>query len=470
MAVFQLQNRVEILRQMVARVVARSTLNKLRRNSVVFHILAAASASDAGIYFQLAQLRQLFSLDKATGSDLDERAREIQPSTIRRRTEIYASANLIYTRTGTVGTLAIPVGSIASGSDNSGTVGFRTTAAGSITPGNTVSAPIPAIATVAGSRGNLASGTIRQMSTRIPGAVSVDNPSAAVGGRDREPDDQFVARVKGFIQTLSRGTVAAIEGFARQVRLADGKSVLFVKVFEPVIPSGIIELYIDDGTGSIETYDSSFVGGIPQEDLILAAAAGGEDFVLTVRRPIRDDVALIVRVNDAVIVRGVDWEIDPTRGQIELLPGGAFPAGLANGDKIAANYRFYTGLIQETQRVISGDPLSPISYPGVEAGGITTLVKPAGPVWQTVRANATVLPDFDTATVFAAVLAAIQAYINNLDVGADVIVSEIIERAMGVDGMFNFKLITLSGTTPPVDQVTLASQVARVQSADIVIF
>ena len=455
---------------MVARVVARSTLNKLRRNSVVFHILAAASASDANIYFMIAQLHQLFSLDKATGSDLDERAREVQPSTVRRRTEIYASANLVYTRTGIVGTTTIPVGSVASGSDGAGSVGFITTATGSITPGNTVSAAIPAQATTAGARGNLAAGTIRQMTTRIPGAVSVDNPSASTGGRDREPDDQFRARVKAFIQTLSRGTVAAIEGFARQVRLADGRSVLFVRIFEPVIPSGIIELYIDDGTGSIETYDSTFVGGIPQEDVIFAAAAGGEDFMLTLRRPIRDDVSLEVRVNDVVITRGVDWEIDPTRGQIELLAGGAFPAGLAFNDKIAANYRFYTGLIQETQRVISGDPLNPLNYPGVEAGGITTLVKPAGPVWQTINANATTLPDFDTAVVFAAVKVAIQEYINNLDVSADVIVSEIIERAMGVDGMFNFKLINLSGSAPPVDQIVLESQVARVQSADIVIF
>lgn len=80
MPVFQPRNRIQILREMVARVVARSKLAGLTRNSVVFHVLAGAANEDAEQYVQLARLRNVFAIDKATGSDLDERAKEVLPS------------------------------------------------------------------------------------------------------------------------------------------------------------------------------------------------------------------------------------------------------------------------------------------------------------------------------------------------------------------------------------------------------
>lgn len=454
---------------MVARVIARSELVKLRRNSIVFHILAAASDSDADLYLQIARLRDLFSIDKATGSDLDERAKDIQPGTIARRTEAYGTTQLVFSRPGTAGNLPIPSGAVGSASDNSGRIPFRTTASGLIPNGSSTSAPIAAIATVAGERANVAAGAINQLVTRIPGVTGVTNPSAVGNARSREADGTFVRRLKDYTRSLSRGTVAAIEGFARQVRLPDGSAVLFARVFEPSIPNGIIECFIDNGSGSIESFSDTYVGAIPEEDVIYNSASGGEKIGFTTQRPIRDDLTLIVRVNNNPITRNVDWAIDPTRGQIELLAGGAFQLGLTTGDKLASNYRHFTGLIQETQRVISGDPLSPLTHPGVEAGGITCIVKPAAPVFQTLTSQLTALQGFDVDQVKADIKSRIQNYINNLDCGEDVIVSEIIKLGQETPGVFNFRLLVLSGTSPAVDQVILPNQVARVQTNDIVI-
>ena len=163
-------------------------------------------------------------------------------------------------------------------------------------------------------------------------------------------------------------------------------------------------------------------------------------------------------------VRGTDYELNPALGQVELA------AALAPADVVTAEYRYYTGLIQQTQKVIDGDPTNAISYPGVRAAGVMVLVKAPLTVHQNVEAAITVSTGFDTATVLTNVAAVIQSYINTLDIGEHVISAEIVERAMAVEGMANFRFIELTGSTPPVaDQIILAYQVARITAAAIVL-
>ena len=57
--------------------------------------------------------------------------------------------------------------------------------------------------------------------------------------------------------------------------------------------------------------------------------------------------------------------------------------------------------------------------------------------------------------------------INNLPIGADVIVAELIEQAMRVGGMFNIRIQDLTGSTPAADQIILDDQVARITAANI---
>ena len=468
MPIFQPRNRVQILREMVARVIARSKLVGLTRNSVVFHLLAGAANEDAEQYVQMARLRNLFSIDKATGSDLDERAAEIVPGTIFRREALFASGDMVFTRTGTTGALPIPVGSQVGATDAQGQIRFRTTAAGTILAGFTDSAPIPVVATLAGIRGNVAAGAINQIITKIPGVVSVANPSAFTNGTDRESDASFRSRLKAFVQAISRGTPNAIEGFARNVILDDGRRVLFATLDEPIIPNGKVTLYIDDGTGSVEEFDESFIGS--PDTFLTATLSGGEVDLFTTERPIRDDGSFVLEIDTGggfiTQTRGVDFELNPSIGQIELSTA-SWPSGLPVGASARAEYRYYTGLIQETQRVIEGDPADILRTPGVRAAGVQVEVVAPQTVFQSVTGSISVLPDFDPAIVSTEVSSAIQAYINGLDIGADVIVAEIIERAMAVSGMFNFRLDDLSGSSPAVDQVVLSSQVARITSGSI---
>jgi len=462
MPVFRPRNKLEILRDMVARVIARSELVGMLRNSVVNHILTASAEEDAEQYFQMARLRDLFSIDKATGSDLDARAAEIQPAVLLRARSTPASGEVTFSRAGTTGTVAIPIGSIVAGEDAQGRIQYRTTVAGSILAGFTTSGAVPVVSTTRGIRSNLAAGQIVQFITRIAGVTAVTNGNGFTNGRDRESDSNFRARLKAFIQSISRGTKTAIEGFARNVVLSDGRRVLFARSVEPILPNGTVTVYIDDGTGTIEEFSSDFFTSL---DTLLASAVGGEVTLFTEQRPIKDDGSFALFINAVLQVRGTDYRLDVTEGKVKLDPV-AYPTGLTASDTVTANYRHYIGLIQQTQKIINGDRDEPLRFPGVKAEGIKAIVLPPLVIPQTIDATISVLGGFDTSTVALEVVAAIQSYINSLDIGEGVIVSEIIQRAMDIAGMYNIQISNLSGASP-VDQVILEDQVARIAATDI---
>ncbi len=460
MPLFQPRTRVEILREMVARVIARSTLVGLLRNSVVFHTLAAAADEDAEQYFQLSNLRAVFSIDKATGSDLDERAAEIQPANIKRRESIFANGDMNFRREGTVGPLNIPAGTTVAAEDTEGQIKYRTNAAATIVDGLDIVTGVSVTALEAGARGNAAANAIIQLVSRVPGVTAAFNPSAFANGQDRESDPSFRARLKLFVQALSRGTPTAVRSFALNVQLTDGRRVLFASVVEPITPTGDYEVFIDDGTGTVDEFDETFLA---VDDVLINPALGGEINLFTTNRPIRDDGSFSLEINAAPVVRGVDYFLNQANGQIELA------TALSAGDIVTARYRNFIGLIQETQRVIDGDVAALVTHPGVRAAGTRAIVKSAAAVFQTLTANAAVAEDFDVGTVTDEVEVALQGYINGLDIGQSVIVAELVERAMAVNGMFNFQIGDLSGTFPAVDQFILPNQVARILSANLTI-
>jgi uncharacterized phage protein gp47/JayE len=458
MSVFRPRNRVEILRDMIARVVARSTLAGLLRNSVIFHLLAAAADEDAEQYFQLSQLRALFGIDTATGSDLDERAAEIVPATIERRKASFASGFQTFVRQGTVGVLVIPAGSVVAAQDTQGQIKFRTQVSASILNGFDRVSGVSVVALEAGTRGNISANTAVLLVTRVVGVTSTFNPVAHNNAYDRESDEQFRARLKLYVQSMSRGTPVAVLSAVLGVSLAAGARIPFGKVVEPILPTGTYEVFVDDGTGTIDSYSLQYDAA---DDILLNPAVGGEINVYTSNRPIRDDGSFRLYKNTVLQTRGVQYELNAANGQAELT------TPLLAGDVIVARYRNYTGLIQEAQRVVEGDPASLIAYPGVRAAGTLALVKPATAVFQTLVGNTAVANDFNVLSVIANVREAILRYINTLDIGAPVIVASIIEQAMLVQGMVNFQILDLSGTFPAADQIMSPQQVARMTSAGL---
>ena len=133
-----------------------------------------------------------------------------------------------------------------------------------------------------------------------------------------------------------------------------------------------------------------------------------------------------------------DYLLNEATGQIEFLEG-KVPTE-ASG--VFAIYENYTNLIKEAQKVVDGDLNNISGYPGIRSAGVKVLVRPAGRSGIDVTVNLTIyddLTDIDTATFL--VKQTIISYVNNLDLGETLIISEIIERSMGIFGVTNVKVI-----------------------------
>jgi len=252
----------QIFAAMLAKVVARTALSDVSDSGQVKHVLAAAARQDDEQYYQMGLLLQLFSLDTATGEDLDERAKDIQPNGLARIAARAATGNVVFSRNvAGSSTINIPVSTRVKTAD--GKI-FTTTAAGQITQtspelvsGHGVgrdSGLVPVIAEQPNADGNVIAGTVIKFAGGKPAGVdAVTNLSAFAHGLDKETDDAFLNRIRSYIGSLARSTVNAIEtGVIGQQDPDTNATVLYAKIFEDAVNRGEVTLYIDDGTGSAE--------------------------------------------------------------------------------------------------------------------------------------------------------------------------------------------------------------------------
>jgi len=253
--------------QAIAKLVSRTGLSDVGDSSVMKHLIGAMCRQDAQQYYQMTLLLQLFSIDTATGNDLDERAKDIQPGTLTRLLASKATGTVVFSRKGITGSTIIPVGTKVKTGD--GKI-FSTTTVGNITPTSVEqiaghgtgrdSNLVSVVAEVPGSDGNVAAGTVVKFGSKPAGVDEVINLTAFANGRDKETDDAFRTRLKAYVGGLARCTVGAIKAFLiGQQDPETGASIVSVNIFEDPVDRGNITVYVDDGTGTAEAVDRSWV-------------------------------------------------------------------------------------------------------------------------------------------------------------------------------------------------------------------
>jgi len=447
----------QIFADMIARLVARTALSDVGDASGVKQVLAASSREDDEIYFQMSNILAMFDISTATGDDLDERAAEIQPGTISRLLARVANGALVFTRTGVAGTDNISAGTRCQTVD--GAV-FVTTAVGSILPTFTDSSPIPCVAEVPGSAGNVASNTVTKMINKPINVVSVTNPLPMLNGLDKESDDSFRQRIKYYVASLSRGTVLALEqGVLGLEDATTGQSIRYSKAFRDFTNPGTVTVYLDDGSGAIET-TAAIVGenvcfgllGPPPN-----SAVGGETELYLDNVPVKAAAAYSLTSSiRGALTAGVEYTLDPTAGQIVFNPA------LAATEVITASYTYYTGLIQEAQKVIDGDPADRVNYPGIRAAGDLVYVQPPQVLIQTVTAVVAPSPGYSQSEAVSESISAVAEYINSLGISDDVIRNEVISRIQSLPEVADLTLIAPAANNPILDD-----QLARITLANI---
>lgn len=469
MPVFTTKRYEQFLAQMIAKVVTRTKLSDISDTSVVKHILAAAARQFDEISYQMYLLRQIFSIDTASGDDLDARAREIQPGLISRNPAAKATGLLVFSRNTVSGTVVIPLGTKVRTS--SGTE-FITTVSGSITPtspeqisGHGVgkdSEQIAAQAVLPGVSGNAAANTVIRFVSRPAGVDEVTNPTAFAWGTDKESDDSFRNRIKRFVASLGRSTIESIEDAVRGAIDPDtGATILFAKAVEDVINPGYVTLYIDDGTGAAESTEE-VVDEIVTEGLAgppAGSAVGGETRLYLDYPAVKDSLAFTLESSlRGELERGVDFWLNPASGQLVFAPP------LTTGEVLTANYTRYTGLIALAQKIVDGDANDRSNFPGYRAAGVLVIVATPQVLIQTVNAIITVQEGYDHDEVRASIKTSIRDYINTLGISGDVLRAQLIKQIMSTLGVYNVNLVT-----PAADVILLDDQIARTTDENIVV-
>jgi uncharacterized phage protein gp47/JayE len=446
---FQPKRYKEIRTRMINRAVARSSFNDITQTSDYGQLLSAAAREDDDQYVQMIKLRDKLDMGKAVGEDLDELAERLNSDLIQRQQAFKATTNVVFSRVDTTGDKTVYAGTQVQvpGTD----LVYTTLEDGTALNGFADTGSVLVQAKLSGTDYNVDPDAITGFVSKPSGFDSVTNPAAVTNGRDRESNDEFRARIRLFIQSLSRATIPALVYAALSaVDSSTGQRVVYASVIEDIVNRGEVTVYVDDGTGTIETNDS--VTG----EVVLASAAGGEVDLYLANWPVKPTAAYTIYLNAAPMTEGTDYTIETASGHIKLT------TPLSATDAITADYTWYTGLIQLAQKIISGDPNDRQNYPGYRAAGVRVRVLPPTIVWMTYTGDLTVLQGYNQTEVATSVAAALQTYTNTRGMGDDIVFHELVERAMAVPGMYD-----LVFRAPTENRVITDSQLARVQSGAI---
>lgn len=133
---------------------------------------------------------------------------------------------------------------------------------------------VPIVAEQPGISGNAGLNTITNFESLPFTNAKVTNTSVLLDGRDTESDDDLRERIKSYSSTLSRGTRASILSAIIGVSdSTDGKQVSSAVIQESIVYGEPSIVYVDDGSGFQPSTQGQSV------DILLASAAGGEQFL-----------------------------------------------------------------------------------------------------------------------------------------------------------------------------------------------
>ena len=470
----QIRRQEQIQERIINRVVARSDLSDLGDTAGMKHMVVGFARELDAAYFDLFGITNLFSIDRAAGDDLDERAKDIQPGTLKRVLARRAIGTVVLSRAvAGPSTIVIPAGTVVKTAD--GQV-FRTAIQTQITPtsaeqraGHGIGRDSPLTSTVAdavGSDGNVAANTILKFGSKPPGVDEVINTTTFSQGRNEESDPSFRQRLKDFVNALARCTVEAIEFAVLGVEDSLGKAVSFSHVFEDPSTACFFIVYVDDGAGTARTTATQIAENVtlglagPPAD----SAVGGEEFLSLDFKPVDPlDAGQVLTLSSSVrgaltqgISSGGEYDFNPANSLIKFDPA------LVTAEVITASYTNLTLLLALVQRVVDGDPADRENFPGFRAAGTLGQVLSPVIIVQNVTVQLVLAEGVELADVLALVQTAILDYLNTLGISGDVIRNELIERIMAVDGVTDIVL-----TNPAANVAVLDNELIRSSVADL---
>jgi len=412
MPVFVPRTSKQVLRDLLAKVVSRTDVSDVNVGSTLFTLLNGVAVEIANTEARFFNLRQGFSLQNASGQELDQRCSELPPIGIRRkrRTAAAGSALKITRDDSDINNqLTIPAGSLVSRNDNGQQ--YRTAQDVSIPAGFTEIDNVYIVALTPGELANANENDINTIISMPDTVISVLNTSQISNGLDRESDASLRNRATRYINSIGRVSKSALEFLGTTFISSDNVSFKFAKIFEDPEHPGYAELVVDDGTG-LRQPASEIVSNVSY-----VMPSGGSRFITHERpavRPIGLHQITVTRNNADINIVESDYVSIPERGLIFFREG-----FLQEGDRVSINnIRCYRGLMAELQAEIEGNANNGAILTGFRAAGTRVRVVP--PLITAFECDVRIIirPDQNSEVIKTQIKEAIIDFINDLDIGA----------------------------------------------------
>ncbi len=450
---------LEILRDLTAMTVGRTSLDDISNGSILTTMYSAIAQELASVERKLVTIRESYFLDTVSGIDLDERVRELPLGTVRRLQASHASGAVIeVTRDDTSESLTIPAGSEVVCSRTSMT--YRTIDDYTMVVGASTRSGIFVVASQPGSLGNCAIGEIDTIKSMPDTILTCTNTLALNNGFDEEDDATLRARAKTYLNSLSRSQKSALEFLAVSFVGSTGERLRYAKLVEPEDKPAYSELYVDDGTAEMSVNTRSRVG-----KAVGGIVPVGGQRVLYHEAPATAPITTSqIRVNGSSIASSRIISL-PERGIV-------YVQGLEAGDEWtigeSSPYRVYTGIIAEIQKEIEGDLNEPTRMTGFRSAGTRVVVKAITTTLISLLLNLKVKPTYSSSIVQSAVTQALVAYINSLAPTETLYVSQLVNVCMDIDGVLDIAFINADGS--PLQNIEpQTSSPTRIKSDSITI-
>ena len=449
----------EILREIVARVVARTSLTDVSEGSELHLILYAIAQEMAAIEVQAARVRDSFFLDGAIGQLLDDRVADLPPTGIVRRVASSASGgSLTLLRQDTAGELVVPAGSTYGRTDDS-TLIYRQISDATFLDGVDSVSGVAVIALVPGKVGNAPSGGIDRVLSAPGGVTGVNNRAAISNGQDVESDESLAQTARAYLSSLTGTTPSAHEFAGRDFTSAAGARAAFVRIFEDYDTPAYAELLVDDG---------SALAGYTREGLaVTGTVATGGPPILWHESPAVAPIATVqvVASGQARVLAPDEFTSFPERGVVFVHEG-----VLSAGDTwTIQKYSIWVGLPAELQRSLEGDLQDPLNVPGQRATGVRVRVVAPEVSTFSLSVNVVPLPGLNLESVSDAVSDTIVQYAATLGPGEPLYMSRLITRVMANKDLLTVRFFSADDSSlaaedilPPSPRHVLRTEAALV--------
>jgi len=442
---FENRTSPEILRELIARVVARSTLDDVQEGSVLATILGAAAEEYANEEQRLRVIRDSFSFISVTGSDLDDRVADLPPAGLSRLEATAGSGGALNLRRDTSGApLTIPAGSTYGRSDD-GALVYRQLADQTFGAADLLIQNVAVECVAAGIVGNCAAGSIDRIVSAPSDLSSAVSTIPISNGLDGESDEQLKARALNYLAALTKTTPHALEYEALSFISSDNTRAKFARIFEDPNAPGYSELLLDDGGGLIgyRRAGADISGTVPD---------GGPPLIYH-EAPAVDVPATVEYTRGGVTtaLNSDQFRAIPERGLIYVNDG-----VLEAGDTWAVRkYQVWVGLPAELQAKIEGDPSDPLNNPGLRSAGVRVRVVQPSVYYVEIAINVVPIAGADFEDVAAQTTNSAVEYLATLGPGDALYRARLIDRLMDNADVLTLRLYVggVGGLEPLPDYI-----------------